>query len=58
MNKIEINKYRRLIDRLNVPVSRTIPTQANLRWLLANAWIENQNNPNLHELLRLIRPYA
>jgi hypothetical protein len=58
MNNIEINKFRRIIDQLNVPVNRTIPTQANLRWLVANAWIENRNNPKLHDLLRLIRPYA
>ena len=58
MNNIEINQFRRLIDQLNVPVNRTIPTQANLRWLLANAWIENRNNPKLNELLQLIRPHA
>ena len=58
MNNIEINRFKRFIDQLNVPENRTIPTQANLRWLLANAWIENRNNPKLHDLLRLIRPYA
>jgi hypothetical protein len=58
MNIAEINKYRRLIEQLNVPLNRSIPTQANFRWLLANAWIENRHNPKLHELLRLIRPYA
>lgn len=58
MNNIEINKFRRLIDQLNVPLDRTIPTQPNLRWLLANAWIENRNNPKLYNLLQLIRPYA
>ena len=58
MNHNEINKFRRLIDQLNVPVNRTIPTQANLRWLIANAWIENRHNSNLYDLLRLIRPYA
>ena len=58
MKHCEVNKFRRLIDQLNVPVNRSIPTQANFRWLLANAWIENRNNPNLHDLLRLIRPYT
>jgi hypothetical protein len=58
MNHIEINRFRRLIDQLNVPENRTIPTQPNLRWLLANAWIENRNNPKLQDLLHLIRPYA
>jgi len=58
MNNIEINKYRRLIQQVNVPDNRTVPTQANLRWLLANAWIENRNNPKLDDLLHLIRPHA
>lgn len=58
MNSLEINRFRRLIDQLNVPVNRTIPTPANFRWLLANAWIENRSNPKLHDLLHLIRPYA
>jgi hypothetical protein len=58
MNKIEINQFRRLIDQLNVPVNRTVPTQANLRWILANAWIENRNNPKLYDLVELIRPYV
>lgn len=58
MNNIEINTFRRLIDQLNLPANRTIPTQANIRWLLANAWIENRNNPKLYDLLQLIRPYA
>jgi len=58
MNNIEINRFRRLIDQLNVPANRAIPTQPNLRWLLANAWIDNRNNPKLQDLLRLIRPYA
>ncbi len=58
MNNIEINKYRRLIQQVNVPENRTVPTQANLRWLLANAWIENRNNPKLDDLLHLIRPHA
>ena len=58
MNNIEVNKFRRLIDQLNVPVNRTIPTESNFRWLIANAWIENRNNPKLYDLLRLIRPYA
>jgi hypothetical protein len=58
MNNIEISKFRRLIEQLNVPVNITIPTPANFRWLLRNAWIENRQNPNLHELLRLIRPHA
>ena len=58
MNDIEIGKYRRLIDQLNIPANRTIPTQPNLRWLLANAWIENRDSPELHDLLRLIRPYV
>ena len=57
MNCYEINKFRRLIDQLNVPDVRTIPTQANLRWLIGNAWIENRNNPKLYDLLRLIRPF-
>jgi len=58
MNNIEINKYRRLIQQVNVPENRTVPTQANLRWLLANAWIDNRNNPKLDDLLHLIRPHA
>lgn len=58
MTNIEINTFRRLIDQLNLPANRTIPTQANIRWLLANAWIENRNNPKLYDLLQLIRPYA
>jgi hypothetical protein len=58
MNNIEINKFRRLIDQLNVPENRTVPTPANLRWLIGNAWIENRNNPKLYELIQLIRPYA
>jgi hypothetical protein len=58
MNCYEINKFRRLIDQINVPEIRTIPTQANLRWLIGNAWIENRNNPKLYDLLRLIRPFA
>ncbi len=58
MNCYEINKFRRLIDQLNVPDIRTVPTQANLRWLIGNAWIENRNNPKLYDLLRLIRPFA
>ena len=58
MNNIELNKFRRLVDQLNVPEIRTLPTQANLRWLIANAWIENRRNPKLFELIQLIRPYA
>jgi len=58
MNCYEVNRFRRLIDQLNVPDVRTIPTQANLRWLIGNAWIENRNNPKLYDLLRLIRPFA
>jgi len=58
MNNIEISKYRRLIQQVNVPENRTVPTQANLRWLLANAWIDNRNNPKLDDLLHLIRPHA
>lgn len=58
MNKAELNRFARLVSQLNVPSNRTIPTQANLRWLLANAWIENRNNPKLYDLLHLIRPYA
>ncbi|MFV2059798.1 MAG: hypothetical protein ACC653_03885 [Gammaproteobacteria bacterium] len=58
MNCYEVNKFRRLIDQMNVPDARTIPTQANLRWIIANAWIENRNNPKLYDLLRLIRPFA
>ena len=58
MNNIEVNRFRRLVEQLNVPVNRTIPTESNFRWLIANAWIENRNNPKLHDLLRLIRPYA
>ena len=58
MNNIEINKYRRLIQQVNVPDNRIVPTQANLRWLLANAWIDNRNNPKLDDLLHLIRPHA
>ncbi len=58
MTCYEINKFRRLVDQLSVPDIRTVPTQANLRWLLANAWIENRSNPKLYDLLRLIRPFA
>jgi len=58
MNCYEINKFRRLVDQLTVPEVRTVPTQANLRWLIGNAWIENRNNPKLYDLLRLIRPFA
>ena len=58
MNTTELNKFRRLIDGLNVPEVRTLPTQANLRWLIANAWIENRRNPKLFELIQLIRPYT
>lgn len=58
MNNIELNRFRRLIDQLQIPDNRAVPTQANLRWLLANAWIENRYNPKLDELLRLIRPYV
>lgn len=58
MNCYEINKFRRLVDQLSVPQIRTVPTQANLRWLIGNAWIENRNNPKLYDLLRLIRPFA
>ena len=58
MNNIELNKFRRLISQLNVPENRTIPTQPNLRWLLANAWIENRDNPKLDDLLSLIRSHA
>ena len=58
MNNIEIQRYHRLIDQLRIPTDRTVPTQANLRWMLANAWIENRNNPKLQDLLRLIRPYV
>ena len=58
MNCYEINKFRRLVDQLNVPDVRTVPTQANLRWLIGNAWIENRNNPKLYDLLRLIRPFS
>ncbi len=58
MTCYEINKFRRLVEQLSVPEIRTVPTQANLRWLLANAWIENRRNPKLYDLLRLIRPFA
>ncbi len=58
MTCYEINKFRRLVEQLSVPDIRTVPTQANLRWLLANAWIENRSNPKLYDLLRLIRPFA
>ncbi|MFV1982399.1 MAG: hypothetical protein ACC657_02575 [Thiohalomonadales bacterium] len=58
MNCYEINKFRRLIDQINVPEVRTTPTQANLRWLIANAWIKNRNNPKLYDLLRIIRPFT
>jgi len=58
MNNIELNKFRRLINQLDVPEVRTLPTQANIRWLIANAWIENRRNPKLFELMKLIRPYA
>lgn len=58
MNRIEINRFGRLIEQLKVPDNRTKPTTANLRWLLANAWIENRHNPKLYELLQLIRAHA
>jgi len=58
MNNIELNRFRRLVDQLIVPNKRTLPTQANLRWLVANAWIENRKNPKLIDLIRLIRPFT
>ena len=58
MNSIELNRFNRLVSQLVIPEKRTVPTQANLRWLIANAWIENRRNPKLYELIQLIRPYA
>ena len=58
MNNIELNKFRRLVGQMDVPFDRTIPTQANFRWLIANAWIKNRNHPKLYDLVKLIRPYA
>jgi hypothetical protein len=58
MNTIERQRYHRLIGQLRVPEPRRTPTPTNFRWLLANAWIDNRQNPKLQELLRLIRPYA
>lgn len=58
MNSMDVNKFRRLIRQLKVPENRAVPTQPNLRWLLANAWIENRTNSKHDELMRLIRPHA
>lgn len=58
MNNIELNKFQRLCSQLQIPDNRLLPMQANFRWILANAWIENRNNPKLDDLLKLIRPYA
>ncbi|MDH5178318.1 MAG: hypothetical protein OEZ39_09045 [Gammaproteobacteria bacterium] len=58
MNNIELNKFQRLCRQLRIPDNRITPLPANFRWILANAWIENRNNPKLDELLDLIRPYA
>ena len=58
MTSSDFRKYRRLIAQLSIPADRAEPTQANLRWILANAWIENRNRPGLLELVSLIRPYV
>ena len=58
MDRYELRKFKRLVDQLNVPSLRKMPNQANFRWLLANAWIENRNNPRLNELIQLIRSHA
>lgn len=58
MNRIEEQKFNQLIKQLEIPEERKQPNQANLRWLVANAWIKNQRNVKLYELLNLIRPHA
>lgn len=58
MDKYELRKFNRLVDKLEVPNLRKTPNEANFRWLLANAWIANRNNPRLAELIKLIRNYA
>lgn len=58
MDKHELRKFKHLVNQLDVPNLRKTPTVANFRWLLANAWITNQNHPGLNELIKLIRNYA
>lgn len=57
MDRHELRKFKRLVEQLKVPSLRKIPNQANYRWILANAWIENGDNPRLNELLKLIKVY-
>ena len=58
MNRIEQQKFKKLINQLEIPEDRKQLNQVNLRWILANAWIKNRQNSNLYELLNLIKPYA
>jgi len=58
MNALETQKFHRLVAQLQLPETRKLPTPSNFRWILANAWIENRQNPKLNDLLRLVRPYA
>lgn len=58
MNATDLKRYQNLIRHLKVPENRTKPNVANLRWLLANAWIENRDNPKLSQLLQVIKPYV
>ena len=58
MNRIEEQKFKKLINQLEIPEDRKQLNQVNLRWILANAWIKNRQNSNLYELLNLIEPYA
>lgn len=58
MNRIEQQKFKKLINQLEIPEERKQLNQVNLRWILANAWIKNRQNSNLYELLNLIKPYA
>ena len=58
MNRADLRRFHRLVNLLKVPDVRKMPNQANCRWILANAWIENRNHPRLNELLALVRDYA
>lgn len=58
MNSTELRSYQRLVAQLRIPEQRKPATPSNFRWQIANAWIDNRNNPKLHDLLRLVRPYA
>jgi len=58
MDRYELKKFRRLVNQLKVPSLRKSPNQANFRWLLMNAWIENRSNPKLNDLIQLIRSHA